>query len=987
MSRQFGPAAARVALLSVFAVSLSYCDAGLSCQGCAPTDYDYPSHLVQGVEPVDDGMRARLTERGLDFIVGHLDSIITQSFPPLSTDPNSPDSRRAAIPFANFASLAWDSAGTVGGTFDWTAGLSLTDVDPSSYAYIILEDENGRTLRDKITADFVEPAAVHLHIEDLRIGLQATALGEANMQFSDPDWAIAACAANYGIASPLDTTLLCLTCDQAGWPDSDYATCVLAYGGDLSAPANCCRNMDKLSNVDIGCDLVDGIPATNPIYPGHAISLSLDVIIRPSVTNQNCNDGAEACLAIDAVFDPVNDVSIGDINVDVINSTYQDLCTDDDHILGQFLTVQGVTGSPSFECDAVCPVLDGAMGAVEGALDLLGPIVDVAAGGMVNGLLNGMLDSLNGLPLQSEGRISLAAIGGGAVDSLNAANDLGYVVRPTTGTFGVNCPAGTASCEERRGMDMNLASGFEAVDEPDLAQPAPNACVRAISGMDFVALYQQPAFEAPDALALTGEFTPLGASSSQVYDVAGSLALAAMNQVGFAAYNSGLLCLELGAEDVHALTDGSFVLTAGLVDLLSGGDLSQFLDPRSPALVAIAPELPPIFSLGSGEGGESMINLRVDRLHISMYVLMYERMVRLFEVVADTSAGLNIVPNPQTRELDFVINDGPKVEDYDELYNELLPQADFSTLLPSLIDLAFGSMLADNIHFSYDFGAVLQDSLGVPVAISVDGIETVAVDGQRDFLNVYLSLADAPAGGPLGYTVLSELQVAQDPGLMRYDAAGQLVPSAEVHLVGQYAPVDDRDEYIYRVDNGAWRGFVRADDDSVLHLSSPLLGLPGAHRVEVRGRRIDAPETLEQVPQVLNLIFDPERPRVELRQNDQGGLIARAFDAVTAPEDLEFAFALADREWSEFSPRAQLDAQDLQGVNFVQVKARDEAGNVSPIAKWQRSGVMLPQGADDSTSGPAATLGGCAAVHPQLSWLSLIAMLLMIARRRRQGAQ
>ncbi|MFH1809645.1 MAG: hypothetical protein ABIJ09_12940 [Pseudomonadota bacterium] len=953
----------RWAVIAVAAVGLVSCNAGVTCQGCGPTAYTYPSQVAQGAEPVDEGMRARLTERGLDFIVGHLDAILAQAFPPLSTDPSDPDSRRAAVPFSQFGNLSWGDSGTVINFFDWTAGLALTDVDPASYAYILLEDEDGRTLRDKITADFIEPGSIALHIDDLRIGIEATAKGTATLQFTTEELAIAACMANgMGITT-------CTGCFAEGWPAQNSATCLIA-----GQPLTCCRDKDKLTNVDIACDMLDGNVSSVPERPGYAISMSLDITLRPAVTNQNCRDNARSCLLMDAVFDPLTGLSIDNIAIDVVNSTYQDLCTDDDQLLGTFVTIPG-----EFECDAVCPVLDTFVSVVENVADLLGPVIDVAAGAMVNALLDSLFTNLNGTPLETANRVALGDLAAGQVRSLNDANDLGFLVRPSAGTFRVSCPPGVQPCELRRGMDMVLSSGFEAVHAPTEGKPAPNRCVRPLRGVDFVRHYGAVAFEAPTASPLSGEFVDPTDQTSRVYDVAGSVALAALNQAAFAAYNAGLLCLELSAEDIYMMTDGAFALTAGMVDLLSGGDLGRFVPPRAPALIVIAPELPPTFAMGTGADGDPLLQLNVERLHISMYALMYERMVRVFEVVASVYAGLDVVPDPATRELTFQIAEGPDIGGFEEIYNELLPYSDFSELLPTLVELAFGTLLTDNIQFSYDLSPMLEQALGVPIFLTVDGIESVDAAGERSFINIYLSFSDQAAspGGPLGYRVLSDLQLAEDPGLLTRDADGRLRPTRSVRLEGHIVPLDGRDEYSFRVDGSAWRAFVTPDDDGVLTLTSPLLGLTGHHRLEVRGRRVGAPETLEPEPQVLRVTLDPDPPTLALHRTTTGDVVAEAHDLVSDDDHLEFAFALDGGDLGDFTPRAQLDAEDLRGVRVVSARARDEAGHLSPLAR-----IAIGDGVPSQDQAAA----GCSCASGPASGTFLLSLLggLVLARRRRR---
>lgn len=910
--------------IAVATAAVAGCDS--SCSSCAPTGYSYPSQMVQGAEPVDDGVRARLTEAGLDFIVGHLDEIIRRAFPPLSTDPTSPDSRRAAVPFSEFGSLGWASAGTLhmddgsGGTldvFDWQATLELSDVSPTSHAFVVLEDASG-TLRDKVTADFVEPGAIRLHVQDLRIGLDATALGAAVMTFSTQELGIAAC-----MLHGLDA-LTCGLCYLDDWPAVDNTGFICA-----GLPANCCLDKNKLTNVDIGCDMVDGNHALDARYPGYAISLTIDLLLRPSVTNSNCLNNARRCLFVDTTFNPLTDFAIDSVAIEVVNSDWVEdpysgatLCSDDDAVFAGIVDIQSTA-----ECDAVCPVLDTSMGVISEVDDLLGPLLDVAAGAVVNNLLSAIFASVNGQPLDAQNRIAVGSVAGG-ISSLQAANDLGTSLQPSTGTFRVNCPGGSAACDERRGMDLVMSSGFEAVHDVTGGKPAPNPCVQPIAGVDFVRLYGSAAFEAPDGTPLTGEFT--SGTAPHVYHLGGSVARASLNQLGFAAYHAGLLCLELGGEEIHALSNGAFVLTAGAIDLLSGGALGQFVDPLAPAMLVTAPEQPPLFTLGAGTAADPLLQVDLKRLRFGLYVMMYERMLRVFEVVGDVNIGLNLTADPTTHELQFVVVGGPELGNFEELYNELLPFADFGELLPALIEIALGAVLSDNLAFNYDISPLLEDSLGIPLDVTLAGVETNGPSGRREFLNLFFDLVVSQRGRSRLASPVSDLRVADDPGLAILDENGWLQPTGQLRLVDRISQLDPDSEFQIRVDGGLWRNWTRPDAEGVLEVRSPLLKLLGRHRVEVRERRGGVTGRVEEVPARVDVDFDPFAPLLRLYQTPAGVVIALGQDLATAADQLEYSFAIDGGAWSAWSPRGQLDADAIEDATVVAARCRDLAGNVSP---------------------------------------------------------
>ena len=174
---------------------------------------------------------------------------------------------------------------------------------------------------------------------------------------------------------------------------------------------------------------------------------------------------------------------------------------------------------------------------------------------------------------------------------------------------------------------------------------------------------------------------------------------ATLEQLGFAVFNGGVLCLALDSYDVHKLTKGAFSLTAGALDLLAGGHLAQYVDPKAPVYITLAPEEPPVFTLGAGTMNDPHLQLSLKKMHIGIYVYMYERYARLFEVSADISAGLNITRDDMTHELHIAVATGPTIDHFVQTYNELMPGVDFGDVLPGLINVALGALLSQQISF------------------------------------------------------------------------------------------------------------------------------------------------------------------------------------------------------------------------------------------------------------------------------------------------
>lgn len=709
-------------------------------------------------------------------------------------------------------------------------------------------------------------------------------------------------------------------------------------------------------------------------------TFTLEATILPAVGyGADCDNHAAECLRISVRVDDVQLGAFGSGDIEVEKPPLvgcpapgdgPDACSEECSD-----TVFLVDGAGDRECQLACFVGDLGLDLVTALGGLLNDLLRPALRNLLQGAITDALADFDGSPLAAAGRLNLAGFAPGILPE--SALDLGYAVAPTQGAFDVNAAPGAPA--GARGMDLIFKSGFEAAPPADGNldnAPVPHPCVRRIQGADFARIHGGSEFVMPDAAPLSGVF------DGRTYHLGASVGAATLNQALFAAYNSGALCIEANTDGIHRLTAGSsapFQLTAGTLDLLTQGKLRQYTRSDAPAVIALAPNQPPLLTYGSGEGGEGHLKIDWPGVEVSFYVLINERYTRVFAVAADVAMQLSVFEDPQTGTLRVSVVDGPRVANFVENYNELVPGVAFTEVLESLIGIAFDAALGDGLEFNFDVGPTLSGALGVPISVDFVGLETLPVN-RREFLNVYLSLDNTPQPQPR-MAAVERPRLATEPGVVRLAQVGdvkKILPTGEVRIESDdMIPLGAPSEYFARVDFGAWRGPLRPDVHGALTVRDPKLRLMGQHAVVLRARLVGEPGTLGAPAEPVVVWVDTEAPRVELVQAGHT-VVARGFDVGSRPDELRWQWQMDDGAWSEPTGDSVRPLVELLGRR-VAVRAIDAAGNIS-----RASGLDLAV-ARKRAAELAPASGGCAHAGVGASWLAgLGAVALLLVRRRRQ---
>jgi hypothetical protein len=703
---------------------------------------------------------------------------------------------------------------------------------------------------------------------------------------------------------------------------------------------------------------------------GIITDISIDMLVTPDVgRGAQCDLGVGECILIDV---NVTSVALGDIGAGSLEIAAATNCSTSP---GRQCSAECSDTFPivdddgDTECQVLCGVTDFLADLALGIVGFIEPFIEPFLDNLLNNAIRNALDELNGSPLSFSSRLATSTLGGGALSS--TALDLGYAVAPTGNAFDVNNPAGNAAA---LGMDLILKSGFEAAPPLDAAADAliPHPCVRPIAGAAFQELYGDGQFRADNLPALSGVF------DGSVYHIGASLAAPAINQILFALYNSGALCLELTSESIANLTGGGFDLSADTLDLLTGNRLSQFAAPGAPAIVVLSPSQPPVVEYGAGTLDDGHIKVDWPGVEVSFYVEMYERPSRVFAVKTDIALQLAVFNDPANETLRISVVQGPTADNFEPTYNELMPGVDFSEILESLIGAALDGVVGDSLEFSYDVGPALSNVLGgAPVFVDFMGLETTPA-GNPEALSIYIRLLDQQPSpqlvGTRGLRLPANIDVVRLP---EAQLAHTALPTGHVNI-NLDVPDDNRArEYFARVDFGMWRGPLHASGD-LLVVEDAKLRLSGHHVVTVRARVQGEPNTLESetLAQQVEFWVDGKAPSVRLERDD-GVLRAVGTDDHAPADELQYLWQLDEQDERAAGPLFDLNATDAR---VVRVRACDPAGNCSKQAAVTVE-IERKRMVDDVAQAELAR--GCGQSGPAPLWA--MGLLSAWALRRRRG--
>ncbi|MEL7368851.1 MAG: hypothetical protein AAFN74_08075, partial [Myxococcota bacterium] len=704
--------------------------------------------------------------------------------------------------------------------------------------------------------------------------------------------------------------------------------------------------------------------------PKHFAEMTVRAVINPAV-------GARPDYNLDIDVD-VGNIDIDDIGIDILpRSVYCEENECQDCTIEIFGTCLDLPTGRCSECDTICGGLAnfGAL-LVNNLTSIITPLLNGAINPVVDNVINSALAQINGTSAKVETPIDVAELSG--LPLFRRSKALGLFVAPQPGQLSVN-DRGFGP-----GMDLTFDAGIEA-ETADCVGPLPpftasSGPVPNLSGVD---------------------------SSGQPYHLGFTLSASYLNQALYTAHRAGTLCLKLSTEEVSALTGGAFTLNASLLSLIAS-DLGKVADPAAPVILEIKPRSPAGLELGTGErtGSDDMGNDVFDWLlklgwsdvGVAFHVLIDDRYVRVFEVTTDIFAGFNLTVQPDNT-LQAALGE-LRIEDFTEEFNELVPNADFALVLPTLLDVALGTILEQALVFDLDLTSAVSDALGgVPVFLRINDIFR---DGeQQDFLSLSVTFSDTRQALTRGVQTQARLHPSE-PGLVDRSSGEAARPTGQVRLLvdqGQSTGTEDQStvgddlEYQVRVDGGLWSVWRTARADGTLMATDARLHMPGWHQIEVRARETGRYLTVDTSPVVLRALVDPLAPRLSARLGREGiDVVVRDEESAGLPGlRLEMKPSNAD-DWlpidlhmaDDGRGNVQIDYASLRGAEEVRFRAQDGSGNpTATIALTVRipgDAQQVNADADAESSGSCRNTEGGAGLG---LWLVLGSALGLLRRRRR----
>ncbi|MBX7117262.1 MAG: hypothetical protein K1X64_23290 [Myxococcaceae bacterium] len=533
----------------------------------------------------------------------------------------------------------------------------------------------------------------------------------------------------------------------------------------------------------------------------------------------------------------------------------------------------------------------------------------------------------------------------------------------------VNFSSVTGSMGGSGQMDMLIAAGGQVSSAAGShfqlgvlggAQPAPvSTCVPAAKSPILLPI------PAPDLTA-----APPG------YHVGISISEQFLNRFSWGAHQGGALCLNLAPPAVSFLTTATFKPFLTSLAKVAGSD-------ESPMMMVVRPYKPPVFTFGRGTVDpmtqaliDPLMTVSLNDLAIDFYAQIDERQVRLFTVLADVSLPMALNPEGCDK-LVPVLGDLTKLVTVKDILNSDILAEDVTVLkglLPSAISLV-APQLAGGLS-----GFTLPEVGGFRVKVSqISGITPIPATPYFSHIGIFAQFipsGQCAVAAPQATAQLKQLVMPSKEALFGRDGPTEW-PTAVLAVSAVGAPGSV--EYAYRIDNGLWSTFRRANHAGELAVRDPLLLLQGTHNVEIRARGADDIHGVSQ-PVSVGVVIDLEAPTVTVHADREHGVIdVKAFDSVSAASALTFAYRVGDEAFSRFGPARVISLESVENQGTLQVQVKDEAGWVGQ-AEYRVAKVADRGTAFSTASAETASNGGCSSVDG-LGW-GLLGLLGLAARRR-----
>lgn len=276
-----------------------------------------------------------------------------------------------------------------------------------------------------------------------------------------------------------------------------------------------------------------------------------------------------------------------------------------------------------------------------------------------------------------------------ALDELLAETNFSGELELLEGSFVSYGLEPSATYHSPAGLEIHFASMFSADQAECIADDDPGSSFATLSGV------------------------PLPQDNPPGTHVAAHVSMDMLNQVLYAAWRGGALCMDIGGADSGL--DLPIPLDTGLLSLIGGSEYDALFPEPKPIEIVLAPHAAPV---GVANGPDD-INLALNDLELIFMGELDGRMARALGVEVDAEIGANVPFDETTGELsvELVVDDAniqavlsgdPMVDGIEERVREQFP-AVMGTILDSLLPSLVGDSLAFTLPTFEGLGLVTLD--------------------------------------------------------------------------------------------------------------------------------------------------------------------------------------------------------------------------------------------------------------------------------------
>ncbi len=490
-------------------------------------------------------------------------------------------------------------------------------------------------------------------------------------------------------------------------------------------------------------------------------------------------------------------------------------------------------------------------------------------------------------------------------------------------------------------MDLSVGLGSTAVVDQGISLGT-RVGVQAVTVAGCVTPQTAPSILAVPAPNFDGE-----ATAGSMYHVGLGISSSFLNVSFHQAQQAGALCLSLGTNNLGVLNSGLFKTF-----LPSLGKLSSRDGKDVPMMVSLRPGRAPKVTVGLGTYDpitkkpiKPLLTMSLPELSIDVYALIDDRYARLFTITADVTLPLSLIfegcdtVTPAVGDLKMLVTNVHTSN------NEILAEDPkvLEDLIPAVIGLAEPALAKLFSPFALPTVGAFKMKVN-----EAKGIGNIAGSEAYNHLGIYATLMPMNSACAVSSprTVASlERSVMPKPEDMRL--SGHPLPWPVAVLKVQALGKEGSPEFAYRIDDGLWSTFVRAENGE-LAISHARFLLQGTHTISVRSRVAEDEHGVSPAISV-PFVVDFDAPTVTLREDRSADrLVVTAHDVVTAPNALQFAYAVGQQAFGDFGPAREISLGAVEAQGGVTVRVRDELGNVGE-ATWRAPTVALRPDPSDAS--------------------------------------